>query len=63
MPRFKLPLFANVTEAGDVVLFFMFFGATLVVGLTLLGIYAVVGRLLLRRAPRPPISTQPPEPS
>jgi hypothetical protein len=38
-------LFANVAEAGDIALFAMLFAATLVVGLTLLGIDAVVRRL------------------
>lgn len=58
MPSFNVPLVANVTEAGDVVLFAIVLATTLVVGLALLGIDAVVGRLGRRRARRPAASTR-----
>ena len=46
---------ANVTEAGDIVLYATMLAATLGVGLTLFGIDALVGRLRDRRArARPP---------
>ena len=46
---------ANVTEAGDIVLYATMLAATFVVGLTLFGIDALVGRLRDRRArARPP---------
>jgi hypothetical protein len=50
-----LPLVANVTEAGDIVLYAMVLGATLVVGLALLGMDAAVRRLGRRRARRRPL--------
>ncbi len=42
-------LVANVTEAGDIVLYATMLAFTLVVGLLLLGIDALVGRLRDRR--------------
>ena len=49
---------ANVSEAGDIVVFAMALALTLVVGLTLLGVDALVGRLRrtaeARRSARPP---------
>ena len=46
---------ANVAEAGDIVLYLTMLAGTFVVGLTLFGIDALVGRLRDRRArDRPP---------
>lgn len=48
-------LVGNVAEAGDIVLYAAMLVATVVVGLTVLGIDALVGRLRPRRArTRPP---------
>ena len=41
----KAPVVANVTEAGDIVVFAIVLGVTLGVGLALLAIDSVVGRL------------------
>ncbi len=40
-----MALVANVAEAGDIVLYVMVLAATLIVGLALLAIDAVIGRL------------------
>jgi len=45
MARLELPLVANVTEAGDIVLVAFALVLTVLIGLALLGIDTLVGRL------------------
>lgn len=58
MARFGVSLVANVSEAGDIVIFAIVLAATLVVGLALLGIDALVGRLREKRGAQPPDPTR-----
>ena len=53
MTSFAKPLLANVTEAGDIVLLAIVLATTLVVGLALLAVDALVGRVGARSR-RPP---------
>ncbi len=48
MDSFSFPPVANVTEPGDIVLYAAVLGITVAVGLALLAINVVVGRLTAR---------------
>lgn len=58
MAGLDLSIVANVTEPGDVVLLAIVFGTTLVVGLVLLGVDTVVGRVAQRRGQGSGIDTE-----
>ncbi len=46
-----VPIAANVTEPGDIVLLAIVVGVTVVIGLVLLALDAIVGRVAQKRAP------------
>lgn len=51
MVNLDVPFVANVTEPGDIVLLVIVLGATIVFGLVLLALDAVVGRVGRKRDP------------